>query len=492
MTSLPTVLRVTGAGLGMALATPPIGFWPLAPIGLALVVLELRERRYRDRFAVVLAAFGVHYVVTLSWVWSLHPAALLLIPILAALDAVVLATAPGRGPMREVGFVAALILTTAFRWSWPWGGVPLANLALGQVGGPLLSFASVATAVGVIALLGVTAVGLAAAVERRWPSAVVALTVVIVGLGLAAVDPGSEVVDEIDVAVVQGGGPLGTRARDTDEARPIERHLEATRTIDRPVDLIVWPENVASVDGALDGSPLGEELSALTEQLDAVLVTGAIEREGDRFRNSALVFTPGGEQDRYEKVNRVPFGEFIPFRGLIEAVVGDVRSLVPRDAIIGDNPASVDTPVGRFTTVISFELFFPRRARTGNLDGGQAILGPTNASSYPDTRVPEQTLASSRLRAVEADRWVVQAAPTGYSAVVDADGAVRQRTGLREQRVLYDTIELRDGETWATRWGRAPVLWLGLVAWIVAWMRSPDLPERLARPLRRVLARPAS
>ncbi|MEM9608112.1 MAG: apolipoprotein N-acyltransferase [Actinomycetota bacterium] len=489
MTDVVPLLRRVGAGLALAFATPPWGVWPLAPIGIALLVVELRDRPYRSRLGVVAVVMAVHYSLTLSWVWSLHPAALLLIPIVAALDGVVLATGPGRGPLRDVGFVAALTLTTAFRWSWPWGGVPLSNLALGQVGGPLLQIASIATALGVVTILGVLGVALAAAAERRWRTAGVATAIVLATLGIAAVDPGSEFVDEIDVAIVQGGGPLGTRARDTDEARPIERHLEATRTIDRPVDLILWPENVASVDGPLDGSPLGLELSALSGELDAVLVTGAIEREGDRFRNSALVFTAEGEQSRYEKVNRVPFGEFIPFRGLIEAVVGDVRSLVPRDAVVGENPAAIDTPVGRFTSVISFELFFPRRARTGNADGGLAILGPTNASSYPDTRVPEQTLASSRLRAVEGGRWVLQAAPTGYSAVVDADGDVIARTGLREQRVLYATIELRDGDTWTTTWGRVPLLWLALIGWLAAWWMAPDLPDRLERLRSRVRSR---
>lgn len=474
-------MRRVAAGGALAFATPPWGFWPLAPIGIALLVVELRDRPYRARLVAVAVVMGVHYAITLSWVWSLHPAALTLIPVLAGLDGVLIATAPGRGRWREVGFVAALTLTTAFRWSWPWGGVPLSNLALGQAGGPLLGVASFATALGVVAIVAAAGVALAAAVETRWRAAGLGFLIVLAAVGVAAVDPGSEVVDEIDVAVVQGGGPLGTRARDTDEARPIERHLAATRTIDRPVDLVLWPENVATVDGPLDPSPLGTELAALARDLDAVLVTGAIEREGDRFRNSALVFTTDGEQSRYEKVNRVPFGEFIPFRGLIESVVGDVSSLVPRDAIVGENPAAVDTPIGRFTTVISFELFFPRRARTGNAAGGLAVLGPTNASSYPDTRVPEQTLASSRLRAVEGGRWVLQAAPTGYSAVVDADGEVLARSGLREQRVLYATIELRDGDTWSTTWGRAPLLWLALVGWLVAWSTSPDLPSRLAR-----------
>ena len=52
--------------------------------------------------------------------------------------------------------------------------------------------------------------------------------------------------------------------------------------------------------------------------------------------------------------------------------------------------------------------------------------------------------------------------------------------------MLYDTIELREGETWATRWGRVPLLWLAVIAWLVSWALSPDLPERL----RRLVSRP--
>ncbi len=52
----------------------------------------------------------------------------------------------------------------------------------------------------------------------------------------------------------------------------------------------------------------------------------------------------------------------------------------------------------------------------------------------------------------------MQAAPTGFTAIVDADGNVRQRTAVSEQRVLYDTIELRDGRTWYTNLGDGPFI----------------------------------
>ena len=85
------------------------------------------------------------------------------------------------------------------------------------------------------------------------------------------------------------------------------------------------------------------------------------------------------------------------------------------------------------------------------------LLVPTNASSYTTSQVPGQELAAARLRAIETGRVVVQAAPTGYSAVVDATGAVRARSGLGPPAVLERTITLRRGQTVATRLGDGPL-----------------------------------
>jgi apolipoprotein N-acyltransferase len=107
--------------------------------------------------------------------------------------------------------------------------------------------------------------------------------------------------------------------------------------------------------------------------------------------------------------------------------------------------------------MISYEVFVADRARSGARAGGRLLLVPTNASSYTTAQVPAQELAAARVRAVETGRWVVQAAPTGYSGVVDQRGRVRQRGPLGRAATIQSTVELRTGQTWAVRLGDGPV-----------------------------------
>lgn len=107
---------------------------------------------------------------------------------------------------------------------------------------------------------------------------------------------------------------------------------------------------------------------------------------------------------------------------------------------------------------ISYEVFFAERARSGVRAGGRLLLVPTNASSYTTAQVPSQEVAVARLRAVETGRWTVQAAPTGYSAVIDHRGRVQERSGLGSPAVLQRSVGLRTGQTLAIRLGGAPVV----------------------------------
>jgi apolipoprotein N-acyltransferase len=157
---------------------------------------------------------------------------------------------------------------------------------------------------------------------------------------------------------------------------------------------------------------------------------------------------------RYDKVHRVPFGEYVPARGFFERIAD--LSAVPRDALVGTRRAVLDTPAGRLGVVISYEVFFPDRARAAVRSGGRIVLVPTNASSYRDEQIPAQEVAVARLRAVETGRWVVQAAPTGYSAVIDHRGRVLEQGGLGGAEVLTAGVDLRTGRTLFMSLGSAP------------------------------------
>jgi apolipoprotein N-acyltransferase len=120
--------------------------------------------------------------------------------------------------------------------------------------------------------------------------------------------------------------------------------------------------------------------------------------------------------------------------------------------------------------LVSYEVFFAERARAATRAGGRVLLVPTNASSYTTAQVPTQELAAARLRALETGRAVVQAAPTGFSAVVDADGRVRARSALGDRAVVEQVVTLRRGQTMATRLGDLPLV--GLAALILVGVQG--------------------
>jgi len=464
---LPLAISL-GAGLLLALALPPWGWWPLAFVAFALFSRQLDEPSRRAR-AKRGALFALGWFVP-SVFWMLDftlPGYGVVLGLWGGFWAVAAMVCPP-GRWRWPALVGAAVLAELLRWSWPFGGQPLATVAMTQAGSPLGPTVRLLGPLLLAALVVVVGIALDALTSGARRTGALALVGVLSVVLLAGVAPDGHPTGTLDVALVQGGGPQRTRAADTDEREVFERHLAASEDIDTPVDLVVWPENVINVEGPVATQREGRELSALARELDAPLIVGAVEGEDDGFRNAALVVDADGEfTDRFEKVRRVPFGEYVPFRSTLSRFAGD--ALPARDAIVGEGPATVETDVGTLGVVISWEVFFANRARDAISNGGEVLLNPTNGSSYWLTIVQTQQIASSRLRAMETGRWVLQAAPTGLTAIITPDGEVIDRTAVSERAVVQGTVETREGLTIYTRLGDWPMLVLGLGLVAGAW-----------------------
>ncbi len=459
-----------GAGVLLALALPPWGWWPLALGGLVLLDRLLDGQppaaRFRRGWLVGFALLAP----TLYWIHDLTLPGWIIAALVYAtvIGAAMILVPPHRG--RWLALPAAWALSEAVRGAWPFGGVPLSTLAIGQVGGPLVGVVRVG---GALLLGGITvtaAVAISAALRRRWLPAAIALAVVLAVTGGAAVAPrGHDTGRSIEVALVQGGGPQGTRALDTNPRDVFDRHLAASRAIPKGMDLVVWPEDVVDTFTTVADSPEGAELSALARRTKATLVAGVVESEDPaHFHNAAVAWNPQGVLiDRYEKVHRVPFGEWVPLRALLEPFAGG--SLPRKDAIVGLGPPTLSTPAGKLGVAISWEVFFGHRARSAIGHGGEVLLNPTNGATFTGTLVQTQQIASSRLRAIETGRWVVQVAPTGFSAFVTPDGTVLERTGVSERAVRTHRVQLRHGLTLYNRWGEWPTFAAIALALLGAW-----------------------
>lgn len=467
------------AGVLLTLSLPPVGLWLLGPVGVAALAWVVgRSASWRGRLAAGVGAGLGLYGPGMWWATEFHALGWAL---LVALETLVLAGAVAlvRPARVALGLPAALVLAEAVRGRWPFGGLPLAGLDLGQVDGPLLAGARLGGHLLVVGLVGVAGVGLWGLARRRWVVAgvCVGVTAAVAVAGAAAFDGGRPA--PLSVVAVQGGGPRGLRAVDADPARVLEAHVAASQSVPAGAALVVWPEDVVDVDGPLEGSAEEQVVAGVARDLGATLVAGVVEDlpGTSRFRNAAVVWIADGTVvDRYEKVHRVPFGEYVPLRSLFERLAD--LSNVPRDAIAGRGPGTVDTPVGRLGVAISYEVFFADRARSAARAGGRLLLVPTNASSYTTAQVPAQELAAAQVRAVETGRWVVQAAPTGYSGVVDQRGRVRARGPLGRTATVDATVELRSGRTWAVRLGDWPVMVLAGVALAFTHRKLESLAHR--------------
>lgn len=386
---------------------PPRGWWWAGVVGFGLLAAALRDLGWRARTGVGFVAGVAWFAPGLAWVVRFSLPGVVLLVLLQAAFVALTAGLVWRGQVRLLAL--SLVLGEWLRVSWPFGGFPLAAPALGQVDAPFAAAASLAGALGVMVLAA--------------------------GSGVA----GAELV--------------------ADDARAVlRRHLQVSDSIPAGTDLVVWPEDVVDVAGPIGAVGEADLLAALAQRTGATLIAGVVEDvPGHRFRNAAVAWTPSGRMvDRYDKVHRVPFGEYVPARALLSRLMD--LSLVPRDAIPGRSPGLLSTAVAPVGVTISFEVFFSDRSRAAVAAGGQLLVVPTNAASFVTDDVPSQELAAARLRAIETGRPLIQAAPTGYSAIIAPDGTLRARSGLGEARLLTGRVTRRRGHTPYTVVGDLPLL----------------------------------
>jgi apolipoprotein N-acyltransferase len=304
---------------------------------------------------------------------------------------------------------------------------------------------------------------------------VVALVLVVL-LGTVAdhAPDGGSSVGAVSTAAVQGGGAHGVDKSQVHPAQVLSAQLAAMQRLQaldggRAPGLVLWPEDVVSLDVALSQSPEESVLSALAASLHTTLVVGVTENiSTTAFRNEVVAWGPDGTLvARFEKVHRVPFGEYVPYRGFFSHLAS--LSSVPLDAIPGTGTGLMETPAAPLGAMVSFEVFYASRGRASVRAGAELLIVPTNTASYATSQVPTQELAAATIQAVQQGRDLLQAAPTGFSAAIDHRGVLEARSVIGARQVIFATLDRRDGTTLYVRFGDLPVLVLAAAALLAGW-----------------------
>ncbi len=488
----PQLAAAAVSGALVAVALPPYDAWPLAPVGVAGLVLLCRGRRPR-RAALLGLAHGLGtFLPVLAWLTVIGPDAWLLVALLeASFLALMAALLPPLLALRGWPFWAASLWVAQelARDTMPFGGFPWGRLAFAETASPFTPFAALGGAPLVSFATALVGTLLAAVVvHRRSPRsagllALAALSVPSAGLLLPdAAGEGREVT----VALVQGDVPGVGLDFQGEREQVLRNHVDATRRLAADVragrvaapDLVVWPENASDIDPFRDPDAGRLIDDAVREVGVPVLVGAVLQGPGpDHVSNTGIVWDPRtGAGQRYVKRHPVPFGEYIPFREQLSGITSRLDQ-IPRDFFAGDRPGNLTVGPARVGDVICFEIAYDALVRDVVRGGAQVLVVQTNNATYNGTGQPYQQMAMSRLRAVETGRDVLVASTSGISAVVRADGSVAQQAPEKVARTLVATVPLRDGTTPAVRVGAWPE-WLLAAAGLGAALAGLALARR--------------
>jgi apolipoprotein N-acyltransferase len=481
------------AGAAHSLCFAPFGWRPLGVLGVAALWWLWDGERGRRAALIGFAWGGGLFLSGTYWLYtSIHvighaPLALaffLMLGLVAIMGSytALLGALEGRflprfGAFRHlVALPAAWVLMEWIR-GWFLSGFPWLALGYSALDTP---FAAYAPLVGVYGLSALLAVGAGALIELCRPGrprrVAAGLLIVLVagGASLARVDWVRSTGRTIDVAVVQGAIPQDEKWQHDNRAHTLEVYRSLT---DRALGarLIVWPEASLPLlyhEAVPYLSAIYAEASAAHSDLLLGLLHYEVSTGG--YRNGLVALGPN--EAWYDKRRLVPFGEFFPVPPMIRSWMKlgglDYVDLEPGPAV----QAPLEAAGEKIGATICYEDAYAAD-QLAVLGQATLLVNVSNDAWFGDSTAPHQHLEITRMRALEAGRWLVRSTNNGVSALIDPHGRVVAQIPQFVPDVLRGTVQALTGLTPYARTGNLPLLILaalGVLVGVIHRRRVPD------------------
>jgi apolipoprotein N-acyltransferase len=484
------------SGLLLALSFPPTEWSWLAFVGLAPLLASLEGRRPLASFFLGWCAGLVYYTVVVWWVtnsiihygyiagpvaWAvlfLLTAAMAFFPGIFALLASRYTSGGVPAPARVLTLAC---FWTALEWvrghllflSFPWG-----NLAYSQFRNQaFIQHASLTGPYGTTFLLAASGAGIYGLFRffrkgrRNRPMELAAFVLALVLIapawiwGAFRIGSATETGKDVRVAVLQGNIQQDVKWDPAFREKTFENYRYLSlQAAGSGADLIVWPET-ATPFYYQDSPHYRSRLMKLARETGRPLVFGSpayvAAPGGINLRNRVyMIDGTGKEAGWYDKLQLVPFGEFVPLKEWLTfagKLVQEVGDFTPGEGyrifVVGEKP---------FGAVICYEIIFPEIVRNFVARGAVFMVNLTNDAWFGRTSASLQHFSQMVFRAVENGVPVVRAANTGISGFVDDRGRILLQSDLFVRGYFVEDLSLGRGGTFYTRHGDI-IVWISML-----------------------------
>lgn len=354
----------------------------------------------------------------------------------------------------------ALIFTLCeFAWQFGTLALPWCKISVTQY--KCLPFIQCASLGGsLLVSFVIYAINALLALRKRGKKYVIAAAVLFAAnmiYGAVSLNMPSDYTDTASFALIQGNISSASKWHTTaTELFNKFRDLSLEAAEKEHPDYIVWPESAVPV--ALD-SAFKSDFVQIPHKTDGNFIVGAFGKKDGKTTNSVYLITEDGISDtHYSKRHLVPFGEYLPWRGVFEKLLPSLTqiNMLSDDLVAGTESAVIQTEHGKIGALVCFDSIFPDLARESVRDGAEMLVIVTNDSWYYDSAATSQHAAQSVFRAVENGRCVARCANTGISMLIDEKGRVKDSLRAMKRGYICDELGFGDkttlysvtGDTW--------------------------------------------
>jgi apolipoprotein N-acyltransferase len=477
-----------GAGALLACSFAPLQWWPLAILCPAVLMFLWEDATPREaawlgfwfNFGTFTAGTywlytGLH-VMGGAPVWIAFGLMLGLVSIMAlyhaALGYAVARWLPPGGALRWlVGLPAAWVFIEWWR-GWFLSGFAWLSLGYSQTDTWLGNFAPVIGVYGISAVLLVSAGALVALVRGSVHTRVIAAAVLVapwlIAPALGSVEWTQASGKPVPVAIVQGAIPQ--------DQKWLDSHRDATLRLYRDLadsalgtPLIVFPE-ASLPDLANELLDYLRSLYRDASRRGSAVVLGILRMdEQERYYNSVLAL--GERVQWYDKDHLVPFAEFFPVPSFVRSWLR-LMSLPYSDFTRGGSAQPPLRAAGlKLAMTICYEDGYGS-AQLAVLKEADALVNVTNDAWFGHGSARHQHFQIARMRAMEAQRYMLRAANDGISGVIGPRGEVVARAPEFKPFVLRSSVTPRTGLPPYARAGNWLVISLATIGVAIAVLRT--------------------
>ncbi len=277
----------------------------------------------------------------------------------------------------------------------------------------------------------------------------------------------------MEVSLIQGNIDQSIKWDELSQTKIINTYLDLSIQNSPQVGgLIVWPETALPFNYQQDSS-MADQINNLPKETNAWFLFGAVNyirsKQGTSFLNSAYLLSPEGAiKGRYDKVHLVPYGEYVPMRNLFPFIkkltegIGDFSSGETYQPLVIDNK--------KLGVLICYEAILPHAARIYKNKSADLLVNITNDAWFGPTSAPYQHFSMALFRAVETRLYMIRAANTGISGIVDPTGRIVSKTDIFEADALRGNVKFIKIKTFYARHGDVfVVVCFSISAFFIIW-----------------------